>query len=102
GGTSGHLMGSVLAAVLLGPSAAVVVMSAVLIVQCFLFSDGGLLALGANLFNMALVAPVCGYGIYRALRGLVAGQRGVVLGAAFAGWCSTLLAAISCAGQLAF
>src|SRR5512142_506416 len=54
GGTSGHLIGAVLAAVLLGPSAAIVVMSAVVILQCFMFADGGLTALGANLFNMAL------------------------------------------------
>src|SRR5512141_1233528 len=52
GGTSGHLVGGVLAAVLLGPSAAIVVMSCVLIVQCLMFNDGGLLALGANVFNM--------------------------------------------------
>src|SRR5512146_2945908 len=54
GGTSGHLVGGVLAAALLGPSAAVVVLSAVLLVQCFMFADGGVLALGANVFNMAI------------------------------------------------
>ena len=63
GGTSGHLIGAVLAAVLLGPSAAVLVMSAVLILQCLMFADGGVTALGANLFSMALVAPAVGYGI---------------------------------------
>ena len=63
-GTSGHLLGATLAAVLLGPSAAVIVMSSVLIVQSLIFADGGVLALGANMFNMALVAPLCGYGIY--------------------------------------
>ena len=49
GGTSGHLVGGVLAAALLGPSAAIVVLTTVLIVQCFLFADGGVLALGANI-----------------------------------------------------
>lgn len=101
GGTSGHLVGGVLAAVLLGPSAAVVVMSAVLIVQCFLFADGGVLALGANVFNMAIVGVVMGYGIYRVVRRLFGGLRGLVMASAFAGWCSTVLAAISCTGQLA-
>jgi cobalt/nickel transport system permease protein len=101
GGTSGHLIGSVLTAVLLGPSAAVVVLSAVLIVQCFMFSDGGVLALGANIFNMAIVASLGGYGVYRAVRVVVPGPRGTVLAAVFAGWCSSVLAAISCAGQLA-
>lgn len=101
GGTSGHVVGSVLTAVLLGPSAAVVVLSAVLIVQCFMFNDGGVLALGANIFNMAMVASLGGYGIYRLVRAVVRGPRGTVLAAVFAGWCSSVLAAISCAGQLA-
>ncbi|MDR7465106.1 MAG: energy-coupling factor ABC transporter permease, partial [Armatimonadota bacterium] len=65
GGTSGHLIGAVLAAVLLGPSAAVLVMSSVLILQAFLFADGGITALGANIFNMALVASLLGYALYR-------------------------------------
>src|SRR5579862_8419637 len=61
GGTSGHLIGGVLASVLLGPSAAVLVISSVLIVQCLVFADGGVLALGANIFNMAIVSSVGGY-----------------------------------------
>jgi cobalt/nickel transport system permease protein len=102
GGTSGHLIGAVLAAVLLGPSAAVLVMSAVLILQCLMFADGGVTALGANLFSMALVAPAVGYGIYRLLRRLVGEElRGRLFATAFAAWCSTVAAAISCAGQLA-
>jgi cobalt/nickel transport system permease protein len=102
GGTSGHLIGGVLAAVLLGASAAVLVMSSVLILQCFMFADGGLTALGANLFNMALVAPVVGYGVYRLVRRLAPDSlRGRLLAAAFAAWCSTVAAAVACAGQLA-
>jgi cobalt/nickel transport system permease protein len=102
GGTSGHLVGGVLAAVLLGPSAAVVVMSAVLIVQCFLFADGGVLALGANVFNMAVVGTVGGYGVYRMARRLMADLRGLVFASAFAGWCSTVIAAVCCTGELAW
>lgn len=101
GGTSGHLIGAVLAAVLLGPAAAVVVMTAVLVVQCFLFQDGGVSALGANVFNMAVLAPVVGYAIYRAVRRVLPGDVGLITAAAFAGWCSTVAAAISCAAQLA-
>lgn len=101
GGTSGHFIGGVLAAILLGPSAAVIVMAAVLIVQCFLFADGGVTALGANMFNMALIAPLVGYGVAQITRRIVPGQRGLIVAAAFAGWCSTVAAAISCAGQLA-
>jgi len=101
GGTSGHFIGATLVAVLLGPSAAAIALTAVLVVQCFLFNDGGLTALGANIFNMAIVATLVGYGVYRLVRRFVPGQRGLILAAAFAGWCSTVVAAISCAGQLA-
>jgi len=102
GGTSGHLIGAVLAAVLLGPSAAVLVISSVLILQCFMFADGGVTALGANIFNMALAAPIVGYGVY-SLISRYAGQslRGKLFGIAIAAWCSTVAAAIGCAGQLA-
>jgi cobalt/nickel transport system permease protein len=102
GGTSGHLIGGVLVAALLGPSAAVVVLSTVLIVQCFLFGDGGVVALGANVFNMAILGVVGGYGIYRLVARALPGTRGQVTAVAFAGWCSTVLAAVACAGQLAW
>ncbi len=102
GGTSGHLLGGVLVAVLLGPSAAVVVMTAVVMVQCLLFSDGGLLALGANVFNMAVLAPVTGYGVYRLARLVWREPAGIIGASAFAGWCSTVVASLACAGQLAY
>lgn len=102
GGTSGHLLGGVLAAVLLGPGAAVVVMACVLIVQALLFSDGGVLALGANIFNMALVGAVCGNAIYATVRKLFPGLRGRITAVFFASWCSTVLAAITCAGELVY
>lgn len=102
GGTSGHLVGGVLVASLLGPSAAVVVVTAVLIVQCFLFADGGVMALGANIFNMGIIDGVGGYMIYRLVTAALPGSRGRVTAVAFASWCATVLAAISCAGQLAW
>jgi cobalt/nickel transport system permease protein len=101
GGTSGHLLGGVLAAVLLGPSAAVLVMSAVLIVQSLMFADGGILALGANVTNMGLVGAVGGYGLYRPVARALGGERGRLAGAAFAAWGATVLAAIAAAGELA-
>ena len=102
GGTSGHLIGAVLATVLLGPSAAVVVLGAVLILQCFLFADGGLTALGANVFNMALVAPVVGFGVYALVRRVAGGGlRARLLATGFAAWCSTVAASVACAGELA-
>lgn len=101
-GTSGHLVGAVLVAVLLGPAAAVIVISAVLIVQCLLFADGGLSALGANIFNMALAGSVSGYAVYAALRRVFPGPRGRLAAVAFASWCATVLAAVCCAGELAW
>ena len=102
GGTSGHLVGSVLAAALLGPGAAVIALTAVLVVQCFVFADGGVLALGANIFNMGVVGALVGYALYRAVhRQLGGGLRGAVAAAAFASWVSTVLAAVCCAGELA-
>lgn len=101
GGTSGHLIGGVLTAVLLGPSAAVVVLASVLIVQCLLFADGGVTALGANIFNMGLVGGVAGYAIYRLVSRWSQGLRQKVLAAVFAAWCGTVLASIVCAGELA-
>ncbi|NOZ21084.1 MAG: cobalamin biosynthesis protein CbiM [Planctomycetes bacterium] len=68
-GSSGHLGGGVLLAILLGPAAATLVMSAILIVQCLVFNDGGLLALGANIFNMGVLPCYLGYGIYRLILG---------------------------------
>ncbi len=102
GGTSGHLLGGVLVAALLGPSAAVVVLTTVLIVQCFLFADGGVLALGANVFNMAIVGAAGGWAVYRLVCRWLPGTQGQVAAIAFAGWCSTVAAAVSCAGQLAW
>ncbi len=105
GGTSGHLIGGTLTAVLLGPSAAVVVISAVLIVQCFLFADGGVTALGANIFNMAVIGGVVGWMIYRGIRMLLPrkmeGMFATLLAAMVAAWCSTVLASVFCAAELA-
>lgn len=101
-GTSGHLIGGVLVAALLGPSAAVVVVTTVLIVQCFLFQDGGVLALGANVFNMAILGAGGGWVIYRCVSALLPGQRGRTAAVAFAAWLSTVLAATGCAAQLAW
>jgi cobalt/nickel transport system permease protein len=101
-GTSGHLLGATFAAVLLGPSAAIIVMSSVLIVQSLIFADGGILALGANIFNMAIVAPLVGYGTYRSMRIVFHGNQGQLVSVGFASWLSTVVAAVFCAGELAW
>jgi cobalt/nickel transport system permease protein len=90
---SGHLLGGVLASVLLGPWAGAVVIAAVLLVQCFLFADGGVTALGANFINMGLFGSVGGYAIYAAIRRAVPGQKGILIAAMLAAWFSVLLAA---------
>jgi cobalt/nickel transport system permease protein len=100
-GTSGHLIGATLAATLLGPAAAIIVISAVLIVQCLLFADGGLTALGANVFNMAVVSSLVGYGSYALIYRLLPNPRGRIVAAAFAAWCATVVAAACCAIELA-
>ena len=64
GGTSGHLLGGVLAAVLLGPWVGTIVMACVVAVQGLVFQDGGLLAMGANIFNMGIIGTFVGFAIY--------------------------------------
>lgn len=101
-GTSGHLTGAALAAILLGPWAAVLIMSCVLIAQCLIFQDGGLLALGANIFNMGIVASFSGYYLYRlATLILGGGRRGKLIGGFIGAWGSVFLASIVCAIELA-
>lgn len=97
GGTSGHLIGGALAAILLGPWAATLIMTAVLAVQALLFQDGGLLALGANVLIMGVVAPWVGYGVYRGLSRLLSGRswKGSLPGFV-AAWTSVVAASIVC------
>ena len=95
------MIGAVLTAILLGPSAAVIVITSVLFVQCFLFADGGVLALGANVFNMAIIATLCGYAVYALIHRIIPGMRGTIIAAAFASWCSAVIASICCTGELA-
>jgi cobalt/nickel transport system permease protein len=74
GGTTGHAVGGTLAAILLGPYAACISISTALLLQALIFGDGGILAFGANCFNMALVLPFVGYALYRLLtKGAAAG-----------------------------
>jgi len=102
GGTSGHLIGATLAAILLGPWAAVLIMSCVLIAQSLIFQDGGLLALGANIFNMGIVASFSGYYLYRMVTSLMGESRkGRLIGGFVGAWGSVFLASIVCAIELA-
>jgi cobalt/nickel transport system permease protein len=101
GGTSGHLLGGVLAAVLLGPWAGTLVMTAVVGVQALLFQDGGLLVMGANIFNMGVIGTLGGYAVYRLVAGALGGERrGRVPAAAVAAWASVVVGAAAMALQL--
>jgi cobalt/nickel transport system permease protein len=91
GGTSGHFLGGALAAMVLGPWAGILVMTAVIAVQGLLFQDGGLLVMGANIFNMGLLTAVIGFGLYRAAIGRSKGTRLVVAGVA--AWLAVVAAA---------
>lgn len=82
GGTSGHLLGGVLAAVLVGPWVGAVCVAVVLLVQALLFADGGLTALGLNILNMAVISGFGGYALFRVLLRLVPKTRSGVAGAA--------------------
>ena len=76
GGTSGHLLGGALAAIVLGPWAGMLVMTSVIAVQALLFQDGGLLVMGANILNMGLLTVLIGYGLYRGRSRAVVGGYG--------------------------
>jgi cobalt/nickel transport system permease protein len=98
GGTSGHLLGGALAAIVLGPWAGMLVMASVIAVQGLLFQDGGLLVMGANILNMGLLTALIGYGLYRGVTGQSRGVRLVVAGVA--AWLSVMAAALATSLQL--
>jgi cobalt/nickel transport system permease protein len=103
GGTSGHLLGAALAMILLGPWAAVLVLTTVVGVQALIFQDGGLLAMGGNLFNMAVVGVFVSYFVYRTVQRFSGGQKwGVFVGGVLAAWSSIFIASLAAALELSF
>lgn len=99
-GTSGHFLGVVFAAILFGPYVANILLTVLLAVQMALFQDGGLLALGANLFNMGVVGAFGGYLVHVFLKEMVGGFYGTMVGSFAAGWFAVVMAAVSCSVQL--
>jgi len=97
-GTSGHLIGGVLASVILGPFAGAIVIAAVLAIQMLFFADGGLLAIGANIINMSLFGTIVAYYIYYYLKKVVPEWLAILAAA----WVSVPLAAFVCALELGF
>ncbi|MDV0444292.1 cobalt transporter CbiM [Methanorbis rubei] len=97
-GVSGHLVGGALAAIVLGsPFAAVFILTIVLVIQALVFGDGGVLALGANIINMGVIAGFVGFYSFKALKERV----GVPASAAVAGWLACVIAACACAVEIA-
>jgi cobalt/nickel transport system permease protein len=102
GGTSGHLLGGTLIAILIGPWAAVIAMASVIGVQALVFQDGGLAVLGVNIFNMGIFTAFIGYAIYSSVVKLMPGQPTARLAGAFAGaWISVMCAATLTSFELA-
>lgn len=95
-GTSGHLMGSALATTLLGPLNACLVMTIILVVQCLLFADGGITALGSNIFNLGVVGCLVSFAVLRAF-----GSRPNTAAVAVAAWASVVIASAVCAAEIA-
>jgi cobalt/nickel transport system permease protein len=98
GGTTAHGVGGTLMAIVLGPWAAIIGVSTALVLQALFFGDGGITAIGANCFNMAIVLPLVGYGVYLLISrnsGLLSQRR--VVAAAVGGWAGITAAAL-CAG----
>lgn len=98
GGTSGHMLGGALAAIVLGPWAGILAMTAVIAVQALVFQDGGLLVMGANIFDMGILTALVGYGIYRVAAGQSRRVRVAVAGVA--AWLSVMAAALVASLQI--
>ena len=99
GGSTGHGVGGVLLAILLGPWAACIAVSVALVIQALLFGDGGITCIGVNCFNMAFVLPFVGYYVYRLLSaGSGAGSKRRVIAAGIGGYVGICVAAL-CVGM---
>jgi cobalt/nickel transport system permease protein len=102
GGTSGHFLGAALAAILLGPWLACVVMSVVLVTQSFVFADGGVTALGANVLNMGVIGALLVGGLMVAARAVLPRSRGAFLAVSAGGaWLAVMAGAAATALELA-
>ncbi len=102
GGTSGHLLGAALATILLGPWAAILVMTSVVSIQALVFQDGGLIALGANLFNMAVVGVFVSYAVITFINKIINNEKAALFSSSVvAAWFSIFIASLGCALELA-
>jgi len=100
GGTSGHLLGGSLLAILLGPMAGFLTMTTVVFGQAFFLQDGGLVALGANVFNICAIPCFSGYAVFKLLKRSSGGGKSLFFAGFLAGWFSVMLSAALCALEL--
>ena len=100
GGTSGHLIGGALLGIVLGPMAGFLTMATVIIAQALFLQDGGLVALGANLFNIGAVSSFVGFLIYRITGAPVRPGKYLAVAGFFAGWVSVVASAAACGIEL--
>jgi len=102
GGTSGHLLGGTLAAVIMGPWAAALIMTSVIGVQALVFQDGGLVALGFNIVNMGIVTAFTGHLVYKFVKRLMGeGRNSLLIAGAVGAWLSVMVGAAATAVELA-
>ena len=94
GGTTGHAVGAGIIAILLGPWTAVIAVSVVLIIQAILFGDGGITAIGANCFNMAVVMPFASYWIFKLVKGKAGGGVRFSVAAFLSGYLGLVVASL--------
>ncbi len=102
GGTTGHLIGGALLAIIAGPVIAIIGMTVVVLIQALMFGDGGLTAFGLNAVNMAIIAPLIGWGVYSLVKQLVGDASRAASSTAIAAgaWASVFVAAAACAAEL--
>lgn len=100
GGTTGHAVGAALIALLFGPWVATISVSVALIIQAFIFGDGGITALGANCFNMAFIMPMVGYLVFKLVRNGSQNPRRIYIAAFLAGYISIGIAAVVTATEI--
>lgn len=100
-GTSGHLLGGVIAAIALGPFSGSLVIAMILAVQSVFFADGGITALGANILNMAVLGTLASYYVYYLIKRIFRNDFGFYFGAAAAAFISVLSASAACSFEIA-
>jgi cobalt/nickel transport system permease protein len=100
-GTTGHLIGGALAAILLGPWLGIVAVTVVVVIQALLFADGGLVAMGLNVFNMAIITALSGWYVFRGVVKVLPRKSGALIGALAGAWVSVVVSSIGFAVQYA-